>query len=107
VQIGTPAELIVHPADDYVAEFTRDVPLVRVLRAADVADAGAKKTQRMIEVAAATTVEALLPLLASHKSGVAVKDARGRFCGVATAQSVIAALALEGEKREEMAEVQG
>jgi len=26
VQIGTPDEIIVNPADDYVAEFTRDVP---------------------------------------------------------------------------------
>ena len=106
VQIGTPAELIVHPADDYVAEFTRDVPLVRVLRAADVVDARAKRTQRMAEVAAATTVEGLLPLLARHRSGVAVTRAGGKFCGVATAQSVIAALAHEGERREETAEAQ-
>ncbi len=106
VQIGTPAELIVHPADDYVAEFTRDVPLVRVLRAADVADETAKRTQRMAEVDAATTVEELLPLLAKHKSGVSVVASGGKFLGVATAQSVIAALAVEGEKREELSEVQ-
>ena len=106
VQIGTPAELIVNPADDYVAEFTRDVPLVRVLRAADVADAGAKKTQRMVEVAASTTVEDLLPLLAQHKSGLAVTDAKGNFHGVATAQAVVTALAREGEKRQELLEAE-
>ena len=100
VQIGTPAELIVNPVDDYVAEFTRDVPLVRVLRAADVAGAG--KAQGLAEVAASTTLESLLPLLAQHKTGVAVKDAGGKFLGVATAQTVIAALARESEKREEL-----
>jgi hypothetical protein len=35
---------------------------------------------------------------------VAVKDGRGRVLGVATAQSVIAALAQEGERRGELAE---
>jgi len=104
VQIGTPAELIVHPADDYVAEFTRDVPLVRVLRAADVADAKAKKANGMAETDAATTVEDLLPLLARNPSGIAVKGARGRIAGIATAQTVVKALAVEGAKREELAE---
>ncbi len=104
VQIGTPAELIVHPADDYVAEFTRDVPLVRVLHASDVADAKVKKTDAMAEVEATMTVEALLPLLARHPSGIAVKGQRGRIAGVATAQTVIKALAVEGAKREELSE---
>ncbi|MGK7755846.1 hypothetical protein [Roseovarius sp. C03] len=38
VQTGTPAQLITNPADDYVAEFTNDVPMVRVLRAHEVTD---------------------------------------------------------------------
>jgi glycine betaine/proline transport system ATP-binding protein len=36
VQIGTPAELLATPADDYVADFTRDVPRALVLTAADL-----------------------------------------------------------------------
>ncbi len=105
VQIGTPAELIVNPADGYVAEFTRDVPLVRVLRAADVIDATIKRPPRLTEVAGGTTVEDLLPLLARHKSGVSVTGSDGKFIGVATAQSVIAGLAREGKMREELPEV--
>ena len=31
VQIGTPEEVVAHPADDYVADFTRDVPRAHVL----------------------------------------------------------------------------
>ena len=33
VQIGTPEEVVAHPADDYVADFTRDVPRAHVLTA--------------------------------------------------------------------------
>ena len=36
VQIGTPAELVLRPADDYVAEFTRDVPRDKVVTAGDI-----------------------------------------------------------------------
>ena len=105
VQIGTPAELIVNPADDYVAEFTRDVPLVRVLRAADVVDQNAKKALRMTEVSASTMVEQLLPLLAQNKSGIAVMSTKGKFLGVATSQTVVATLARESKKRGEAVEV--
>ena len=33
VQTGTPEELILHPADDYVAEFTREAPRAKILTA--------------------------------------------------------------------------
>ncbi len=92
VQLGTPAELIVHPADDYVAEFTSDVPLVRVLRAGDVLDGSCRLTEDMPRVARSTSVETLLGNLTSHKSGVAVTD-EDQVIGVVTAQSVIEALA--------------
>src|SRR6185369_17836398 len=40
VQIGTPAQLVTKPADDYVAEFTRDVPRTRVILCGDVMEGG-------------------------------------------------------------------
>ncbi len=104
VQIGTPAELIVNPADDYVREFTSDVPLARVLRASEVANKAGKVTQRMPRVKGDVSVESLLPQLASHKSGIAVEDDSGKIVGVATAQDVVAALALESSKRDDAAE---
>ena len=42
VQIGAAAELITRPADDYVAEFTREVPRDRLLAVEDVMTAGAE-----------------------------------------------------------------
>ena len=46
VQVGAPSDLILNPADDYVAEFTEDVPMVRVLKAADVLDPSRTETPR-------------------------------------------------------------
>lgn len=36
VQVGTPADLLLRPVDDYVREFTRDAPRDRVLTARDL-----------------------------------------------------------------------
>lgn len=104
VQIGTPAELITNPADDYVKEFTGDVPIARVLTAEVVADKQKKPTARMPRVAASTSIETLLPQLASNKSGVAVESEAGKVIGVATAQHVVDALAKEAAKRPEGAD---
>ncbi len=92
VQVGTPAELIVNPADDYVAEFTEDVPLVRVLKAEDVLDSDQSPAADMPERDSDCCVEELVPLLSKHKEGIVAKR-DGTAIGVVTANSVIAALA--------------
>ncbi len=38
VQIGTPTEIVMHPANDYVREFAKDVPRANVLTVASVMD---------------------------------------------------------------------
>ena len=91
VQIGTPAELITRPADDYVAEFTADVPLVRVLRAADVCDSGQPARDGLPSVDAMVSVEEILPLLADS-DGVTVERGGSRV-GVVTSRSVVRAMA--------------
>ena len=37
IQIGRPADIVLKPADDYVAQFTEDMPLLRVITAGDIA----------------------------------------------------------------------
>ena len=93
IQEGTPAELVTHPADGYVAEFTRDVPWVRVLRAADAVQACDGAALGLPRVAADVLLEDLLPKLAHSDGGVAVTAADGRVLGVVTAQAVVQALA--------------
>ena len=91
VQIGTPTELIINPADDYVAEFTSDVPLARVLLARDVMDDTAKAEAKMLQVQGTDCVDDLLPHLAKHRDGVAVVE-NGKTVGVVTPSSVVCAL---------------
>ncbi|QGX98914.1 ATP-binding cassette domain-containing protein [Roseovarius faecimaris] len=100
VQQGTPTELITNPADDYVAEFTEDVPMVRVLKARDVLDPDQSPAPGMAEQDCEACVDDILPLLSSHKEGVvAMRD--GAPLGVVTAASVIAALASRDADRGE------
>ena len=98
VQVGAPADLILSPADDYVAEFTEDVPMVRVLKASDVLDPTQSAQPGMSQRDADTSVEDLLPLLAVHREGISMmRD--GASIGVVTAASVISALAQEDHQR--------
>ncbi|MEM7080839.1 MAG: betaine/proline/choline family ABC transporter ATP-binding protein [Pseudomonadota bacterium] len=92
VQMGTPAELVLNPVDDYVAEFTSDVPLARVLRAADIMQPGVEGVALpATRVAAGTTLEDLLPSLSSVDAVSVMED--DQPLGVITQQCVIASLA--------------
>ncbi|TDK51432.1 quaternary amine ABC transporter ATP-binding protein [Antarcticimicrobium luteum] len=94
VQIGRPVDLITNPADSYVAEFTRDVPLVRVMTAADALAPGATQqpSAGQPEVAATATLEDLLPQLAGRYDALAVRKG-DRIIGQVTPESLIDALA--------------
>ena len=98
VQMGAPSDLIISPADDYVAEFTEDVPMVRVLKASDVLDPSQAVQAGMPQQDADTSVEDLLPLLAVHREGISMMR-NGVSIGVVTAASVISALAHEKHQR--------
>ncbi|MEN8197573.1 MAG: betaine/proline/choline family ABC transporter ATP-binding protein, partial [Pseudomonadota bacterium] len=69
VQIGSPTELVLNPADDYVSEFTSEVPRARVLAATDVLDPAAAPGGDRPTVAADAKLEEILPLLAGHEAG--------------------------------------
>ncbi len=91
VQIGTPAELVTNPADDYVAEFTSDVPLARVLRAGDIMEPVTGLPADAPRVATETTLEDLLPVLA--KTDAVAVATEENIVGEITPKSVVAALA--------------
>ena len=93
VQIGRPIDLILNPADDYVREFTQDVPWERILRAEDILDDTAVEEEEMERVPEGTLVETLLPKLAETKKGVTVESSDGTTLGIATARGLASALA--------------
>jgi glycine betaine/proline transport system ATP-binding protein len=92
VQIGTPSDVVMRPATEYVTEFTRDVPRVKVLTVGDVAEA-ATGAEGGAPISSATTLEKVLPRFTPGIQAVAVADGEGRIVGRVTAQGILHALA--------------
>ena len=93
VQIGEPVDLILNPKDDYVKEFTKDVPWESVLQASDIMDESKKISETADQVSFVIPVAMMLNLLSKKSLGVVVVDSDGKKIGMATAQSFVAALA--------------
>ena len=93
VQIGRPVDLILNPVDDYVREFTTDVPWESVLCASDVCHKTSTSVRGLGRVPAATQIDSLLGYLAKNDKGVAVEAEDGSIIGIATASGVLEALA--------------
>jgi glycine betaine/proline transport system ATP-binding protein len=93
VQLGTPEELVGSPADDYVANFVRDIPKTHVLTLRwimreprpDEATDGPQLDVR-------TTVKDAVPVVASHAGPVRAVEG-GRVVGVVDRVSVLQAMA--------------
>ncbi|MBK8433265.1 MAG: glycine betaine/L-proline ABC transporter ATP-binding protein [Chloroflexi bacterium] len=93
VQVGTPQEIVAHPANSYVREFTKDVPRVKVLTAASIMQPLATGRGNQTTVAADTTLEKLIPLMAHSDEPLAVVDEQGTAVGQVTRTAVLLALA--------------
>lgn len=89
VQVDTPEGLVLHPADNYVAAFTRKIPRHLVLRArsimlpasAEIAGQSVRDTALVAEIA---------PQVLAAEAPVPVADDRGRIVGMLDRQAVIA-----------------
>jgi glycine betaine/proline transport system ATP-binding protein len=76
VQVGTPEELVSSPIDDYVRDFTRDVPRSKVLTARSV------MTESSVYVTADESLADLIHTMNSQECECAVVvDNDGRFIG--------------------------
>jgi glycine betaine/proline transport system ATP-binding protein len=91
VQIGTPEEVVAHPADDYVADFTRDVPRTHVLTARTIMRAGDGEVDYAGDVPATTIVQDILPMVVGSERPFRVVD-RGAQVGVVDRRAVLAAM---------------
>jgi glycine betaine/proline transport system ATP-binding protein len=91
VQIGTPEEVVAHPADDYVADFTRDVPRAHVLTARTIMRAGDGEVDYAGDVPATTIVQDILPMVVGSERPFRVVD-RGTQVGVVDRRAVLAAM---------------
>jgi len=95
VQLGTPEELVGSPADDYVANFVRDIPRSHVLTLRWIMrPVGPSELVEGPELPVTTIVRDAVPVLAAGDRPVlAVED--GRVVGVVDRDSVLRAIAGE------------
>ena len=95
VQVGTPEEVVAHPADDYVADFTKDVPRAHVLTArAIMRPANGQAPADGPTVAPGTIVQDLISIVAETDRTIRVVD-DGAVVGVVDRAAVMAALVEE------------
>ena len=92
VQIGTPEDLILNPADDYVAQFTGEVPRIKILRAHQCAVAMANRPDGLPQIAPDDRIEGLLSRLAASPAGLDVVGPGGAYLGTVTAASLVETL---------------
>jgi glycine betaine/proline transport system ATP-binding protein len=92
VQIGRPVDLILNPVDDYIRDFTLDVPWETILTAADIAEPYNESLEGLGRVSEDTLIEKLLHYLGESDTGVVVEAKNGSVLGVATARGVVKAL---------------
>ncbi|ARF60826.1 MULTISPECIES: glycine betaine/L-proline ABC transporter ATP-binding protein [Streptomyces] len=110
VQLGTAEDILVTPANDYVASFTQDVDRSRVLTASAImaephtvmgtraADGTELRTPQDVLAAAPAAVEESTPIIdlftpcAQSANPVAVTDAKGKLVGVVPGSRLLAVL---------------
>jgi glycine betaine/proline transport system ATP-binding protein len=97
VQIGTPEQIVAHPVNDYVFDFTKDVPRVKVLTARSVMRPIRDKEEMIGKaIAIDTTLEKLIALTADSDGAIPVIDGDENLVGVINRRRVMMALATMG-----------
>ncbi|AGI74375.1 proline/glycine betaine ABC transporter ATP-binding protein [Octadecabacter arcticus 238] len=81
VQIGTPAEIVLHPANDYVREFIGDVPLANVLYTGDLMSPAWKDDEVHPTVASDVILTDAIKLFDETTETVDVIDKDGNILG--------------------------
>jgi glycine betaine/proline transport system ATP-binding protein len=91
VQVGTPEEVVARPANDYVADFTRDVPRAHVLTARSIMRPVDGSSADGPAVAPTTVVQDLIQMVADGDRVIRVVDG-GEVLGVVDRAAVMGAL---------------
>jgi glycine betaine/proline transport system ATP-binding protein len=93
VQLGTPEELVGSPADDYVANFVRDIPRTHVLTLRWIMrPARPGEVSGDYELPVTTKVKDAVPIVATTSGSIRVTDG-GKQVGVVDRVSVLQAMA--------------
>ncbi|MEM1045284.1 MAG: ATP-binding cassette domain-containing protein [Pseudomonadota bacterium] len=94
VQIGTPEDLVLRPADDYVARFTSKVPPAKVVRAGTLAEFGQDAPDGTGDpVDGDLPLETIAVRVVEHDGVLAVRDAVSGRVGVLDRQAALKVIA--------------
>ena len=102
VQVGTPVEIIMNPADDYVEAFVKDVNRAKVLRAKTVMikvnefDVSNIKLSDVYTVDESCYIEEFLPQVLAKRCYVKVVDKKGDTKGYITEKELAVSLSKTG-----------
>ena len=98
VQMGAPQDVVLHPADDYVQEFTEDVPHSHVITAGAIMRAP-QPDDEPDQLPAAhpdMTLHDLVPIAAERDARIAVRNSSDDLIGIVDRRTLM--LALAGQK---------
>ncbi len=102
VQVGTPEQIIMNPADDYVEAFVKDVNRAKVLRAKTVMIKPEKfnttniKLSEAFKVNEGSYIEEFLPKVLADRSTIVVVDNKGDTKGYITEKELAVSLSKTG-----------
>jgi glycine betaine/proline transport system ATP-binding protein len=93
IQIGTPEQLVISPATDYVAEFTRDVNRAKVMSAQSLMGPARRRARYARSVPAGAKIASFAAEIVEAAEPFAVTAVSGEVIGEITAPAVISLLA--------------
>lgn len=92
VQIGTAAKLVLSPADSYVADFTREVPLEKIVTAHDILEPAPGTVDAGDGISGSVTLDAILQRFCGRREPLPVVDDSGAVIGKVTLDRALLAL---------------
>ena len=96
VQVGTPEEIVLHPANAYVAEFTQDVPKSKVLTARTIMRPVNGDDMGNLPISLSAKLDEMIPILAATDQVLPVVDDQDRLVGCVDRQAIMWALSPTG-----------
>ncbi len=92
IQIGAPEALVLNPANDYVAEFTRDIPRAKVLTTGAIMEPLQNRNEFSGQVSMHSKIAEVSEQVVAATGDVAVLDDDGKTVGRLSRETVLAVL---------------
>ena len=89
IQIGTPEELVINPATDYVKEFTKDIPRAKVLTASSIMDGIQDETKTLITVKEKDIVDKFAAKLVDSNTNAIVINDKNQPVGIIRKEKIL------------------